>query len=163
MSARGPDPISSDERSVRVRRVRRIAKGFGYVGQIEYRHVYSNSGGAQFGLGSEPRSDLLVVYAEAFTRDADPEDFSLEAILAHERGHQIIARTQELQRFLVNKATPATEEIMASILGSFLVDSPLDKQALILKSTDEVLRCGVDAADAIHLVRELRLVLEDYV
>ena len=36
--------------------------------------------------------DLLIVYAEAFAKEADPEDFSLTAILAHERGHQILAR-----------------------------------------------------------------------
>ena len=44
---------------------------------------------AQYARGSTAHEDLLTVYAEAFERDADPEDFSLEAILAHERGHQL--------------------------------------------------------------------------
>jgi hypothetical protein len=51
---------------------------------VEYRHVYSQTGGAQYGRGNTPEEDLLTVYAEAFERDADPQDFSLEAMIAHE-------------------------------------------------------------------------------
>lgn len=57
-----------------------MARALGFVGRVEYRHVYSASGGAQYGHGAEVESDLLTVYAEAFDRDADPEDFSLSAI-----------------------------------------------------------------------------------
>jgi hypothetical protein len=35
---------------------------------------------AQYGRGSTPEDDMLTVYAEAFERDADPDDFALEAI-----------------------------------------------------------------------------------
>ena len=51
---------------------------------MEYRHVYSQTGGAQYGQASTETEDLLTVYAEAFERDANPEDFSLEAIVAHD-------------------------------------------------------------------------------
>jgi hypothetical protein len=37
--------------------------------------VYSQTGVAQYGRGTEEIGDLLTVYAEAFERDADPEDF----------------------------------------------------------------------------------------
>jgi hypothetical protein len=86
MAAQGPQPISSAERAGRLQRVTRIARRLGFVGRVEYRHVFSSSGGAQFGLGSSTEHDLLVVYAEAFVRDASHSDFSLDAIIAHERG-----------------------------------------------------------------------------
>ncbi len=84
----------------RERRASRIAREVGFEGRVEYRHVYSQSGGAQFGLGASPGQDLLIVYAEAFERDANPEDFSLEAMIAHERGHQLLARHERLARNL---------------------------------------------------------------
>ena len=65
MPTPGPPSISSEEHDARLRRIRRIAKRFGFVGRVEYRHVFSGSGGAQFGLGSDAERDLLVVYAEA--------------------------------------------------------------------------------------------------
>ena len=77
MGREQPDSISTAERARRLRRVRRIAQHLGFLGRVEYRHVFSGTGGAQFGLGSSPAHDLLVVYAEAFARDADADDFSL--------------------------------------------------------------------------------------
>jgi hypothetical protein len=78
--------------------VARVARVLGFVGRVEYRHVYSQTGGAQYGRGTVEANDLLTVYAEAFERDANPEDFSLEAILAHERGHQLLARHPRLAK-----------------------------------------------------------------
>jgi hypothetical protein len=49
--------------------------------------VYSQSGGAQYGPGAEAGLDLLTVYAEAFDQNADPDNYSLSAIIAHERGY----------------------------------------------------------------------------
>ena len=84
-----PEPrlLTSAERRARHRRVTRLARSLGFVGRIEYRHVYSQTGGAQYGRGIAAEEDLLTVYAEALERDADPEDFSLAAMIAHERGH----------------------------------------------------------------------------
>src|SRR5436853_251657 len=97
MPLRQPPKINLAELNGRVRRIREIADRLGFVGRVEYDHVYSGTGGAQFGLGPTPADDLLAVYAEAFDRDANPEDFSLEAILAHERGHQLFFRSPQLQ------------------------------------------------------------------
>jgi hypothetical protein len=90
MAKRSPRAISDAQFLTREQRVQFLAKAVGFVGNVEYRHIYSQTGGAQYGRGSTQHADLLTVYAEAFERDADPEDFSLEAMIAHERGHQIL-------------------------------------------------------------------------
>ena len=89
MASPSPQPIGPAEARRRRSVARRSARALGFVGQVEYRHVYSQSGGAQYGGGAGAGTDLLTVYAEAFDRDADPDDFSLSAIIAHERGHQL--------------------------------------------------------------------------
>ena len=67
-----PQPIGPAE----VRRRRSVAlalaRAVGFVGRVEYRHVYSQLGGVQYGRGAEAGTDLVIVYAEAFDRDADP-------------------------------------------------------------------------------------------
>src|SRR3954453_1857162 len=98
MATPQPRPLTTAERRARRRRVARLARGLGFVGHIEYRHVYSQTGGAQSCRGSAAEEDLLTVYAEAFERDAGPEDFSLAAIIAHERAHQILARHPRIAR-----------------------------------------------------------------
>src|SRR5690242_9360640 len=98
MPERQPTPIAESARQARQRRVSQLARRLGFVGTVEYRHAYSRTGGAQFGLGRAAANDRLIVFAEAFERDADPDDFSLEAILAHERGHQLLARHPRLVR-----------------------------------------------------------------
>lgn len=160
MKAPVPPPISRAEYNARVRRIRQIARKCGFVGQVEYRHVFSGSGGAQFGLGPEPERDLLVVYAEGFVRDADPKDFSLDAIIAHERGHQVVCRSGQLQRFLVGKVAPASEEILASLVASWIADEQQDRQNLILKALEVAVQCGLTLPEAMDLIEELRQLLE---
>lgn len=155
-----PKPIATGDRRARSRRVARIARRFGFVGRVEYRHVSSSTGGAQYGVGATAAEDLLTVYAEAFQRDADPDDFSLEAIVAHERGHQLLARHQRLRRLLAGRASEASEEVLASIVGSLIADEPEDQEALVLKALDEALARGVATADAPSLVFEMRSYLE---
>src|SRR5947207_1094135 len=120
MGTSSPGPLSPAERRARRNRAARSAREFGFVGCIEYRHVYSQTGGAQYGRGSTAEEDLLTVYAEAFERDADPEDFSLEAILAHERGHQLLARHPKISNRVKGRISAASEEILASLLGAML-------------------------------------------
>src|SRR5260370_35988920 len=96
MTMPSPRAISAAQLLARKSRIALIAETAGFVGNVEYRHVRSQTGGAQFGRGSSEQDDLLTVYAEAFERDVDPEDFSLEAMIAHERGHQILARHPRL-------------------------------------------------------------------
>jgi len=132
----------------------------GFVGRVEYRHVFGQSGGAQYGLGIVPDQDLLNVDAAAFDRDADPEDFSLEAIIAHERGHQLLARHQRLSRNLPRACSEVTEEIVASLLGSLLVEKEKDQQDLLLKALFEADKQGLAPDRAALLIMELRALLE---
>jgi hypothetical protein len=122
--------------------------------------VFSDSGGAQFGLGATPDQDLLVVYAEAFVRDASPNDFSLEAIVAHERGHQIVCRSVPLQRLLAGRSAPATEEILASLAASLIATDDIDR---VLKALYDAIRCGLELEESMQLVSELRSLLEQIV
>ena len=116
-----PDPISAVELESRLRRVMSISVDLGFVGTVEYRHVYSKSGGAQYGLGRTAEQDLLTVYAEAFDKDADPEDFSLTAILAHERGHQILVRHARIAKRVSGRLSGAGEEITAECVSGAAV------------------------------------------
>src|SRR5438552_1114565 len=111
MPERQPPPISVGIAQARRRRVKKIAAELGFVGKVRYEHLYSLAGGAQYGLASSEQHDLLTVYAEAFERDANPEDFSLEAIIAHERGHQLLARHPRLAQRIAGKTSAIGEEI----------------------------------------------------
>src|SRR6266852_4142102 len=126
MAAPTPGPLPPAERRARRNRAARIARRLGFVGGIEYRHVYSQTGGAQYGRGNTAEEDLLTVYAEAFERDADPEDFSLEAILAHERGHQLLARHPRVAKRVAGRISAASEEILASLLGAMICATQAD-------------------------------------
>ena len=84
-----PRPVTSEEILARRKRVARITRDFGFAGRVEYRHIYGRTGGAQYGQGTTVTDDVLIVFAEAFERDADPDDFSLEAIIAHELAHML--------------------------------------------------------------------------
>src|SRR5437899_1752954 len=94
MPMRQPLPLTAAELRSRRNRASRIARVIGFAGRVE--HVYSQTGGAQFGLAASPEQDLLTVYAEAFDRGANADDFSLEARIAHERGHQLLRRHPRL-------------------------------------------------------------------
>jgi hypothetical protein len=61
MPQRRPAPISQSERRARQSRASRVARQLGFVGRVEYRHVYSLAGGGQYGLAAVPDHDLLMV------------------------------------------------------------------------------------------------------
>jgi hypothetical protein len=132
-------------------RARRLARDVGFVGRVAYRHVVTQSGGAQYGRGAGDRGAVLMVYAEAFDRDADPEDFSLRAIIAHEPGHQLLARHPRLSPRLAG-VSPAAEEVLASLLGAMMVGEGPDRDALMAKATAEVLAGGDSPGAAVRLV-----------
>jgi hypothetical protein len=117
-------------------------------------NTHSQSGGAQYGRGAGVGTDLLTVYAEAFDRDADPEDFSLEAIIAHERGHQLLARHPRLSVMLAS-ASPAAEEILASLLGALVLKPGPDRDTLLDKAAFEVLGRGATAETAERVIARL--------
>lgn len=148
MPSREPRPLTPNEEGVRLRRVAHIAAQFGFVGRVEYRHVYSQTGGAQFGLGSSQEADLLTVYAEAFERDADPEDFSLEVMIAHERGHQILARHSRIAKRVAGLSL-ASEDILASLLGAMICNNDADRVTLYAKAAAELLERG-QSAEAVN-------------
>jgi hypothetical protein len=158
-----PSPIPKSERMAGLRRASRIARRLGFVGRIEYRHVYSQSGGAQYGLAASKEHDLLSVYAEAFERDADPDEFSLEAILAHECGHQLLARDRRLNRNLPQAWSGVSEEIVASLLGSILASTEKDQQDLLFKAIFEAQKHGFASDAAILFLMEFRALLEKIV
>jgi len=160
MATPSPRRLTPAERRARRNRVIRLARKLGFIGRIEYRHVYSQTGGAQYGRGSKAAEDLLTIYAEAFERDADPEDFSLEAILAHERGHQLLARHPRIAKRIEGRLSAASEEILASLLGAMICAAEADRDALVAKATVELLNHGEALEVATRRLQELWDLLE---
>lgn len=154
MASLSPQPISSAEARRRHAVVLQLARGLGFVGRVEYRHVHSQSGGAQYGRGAAAGSDLLTVYAEAFARDADPDDFSLAGIIAHERGHQVLARHPRLSVLLAS-ASAAAEEVLASLLGALVLEPGPDRDTLLEKAAFELLSRGASVETVERVVANL--------
>ncbi len=157
-----PRPISAAELRARQRRVLRIDRRLGFVGREEYRHVSTNSGGAQYGIGRTAGEDLLVVFPRAFERDTDPADFSLEAMIAHERGHQLLVRHPVLVRAFAGIMRIVGEEVLASIVGAAICPRQEDRDCLEGKAVCELIAQGNEAFAAAELVRSLRTDLERY-
>jgi Zn-dependent protease with chaperone function len=154
MASPSPQPIGPAEARRRPTVALRFARALGFVGRVEYRHVYSQSGGAQYGRGAGAGTDLLTVYAEAFARDAGPDDFSLAAIIAHERGHHVLARHPRLSVLLAS-ASPAAEEVLASLLGALVLEPGPDRDALLDKAAFELLSRGATAETAERVIANL--------
>jgi hypothetical protein len=155
-----PEFISAAEQRARLRRVSEIANALGFVGEVEYRHVYSRSGGAQYCIGTTADNDIIIVYAEAIERDADPEDFSLESLIAHECGHQKLIRNASLQAVMKKFPGEAMEEILASLVGSVLLGEAESAQALVWKAAAELSELGMPETSVVDFVERLRRLLE---
>src|SRR5579859_5127140 len=136
MPESSPPPISAQEKQERSTRVRQLAKELGFEGSVEYRHAWSGTGGAQYCKGAGKNPDALLVFAEAFARDANPQDFSLAAILAHERGHQLLERHPKLAP-MTKGLSVGSDEIMASLIGSLIARQEEDRQMLYYKALFE--------------------------
>ncbi|MBO0697603.1 MAG: hypothetical protein J2P46_04355 [Zavarzinella sp.] len=156
-----PSPPRISARALRGRRNRiaRLAARLGFVGRVEYRHVYSKTGGASYGQAATPDQDLLTVYAEAFERDADPNDFSLNAILAHERGHQLLVRRPRLAAQAVHLLAVG-EEVVASVLGAIICRDTTDEEDLSGKAVFDLIARGVADAVALRMVLQMKGILE---
>jgi hypothetical protein len=160
MATPAPRSLTVVQRRVRLDRIARIAGQLGFAGSVEYRHVFSKSGGAQSGRGRTEEDDMLIVYAEAFDRDAKPDDFSLTAILAHERGHQLLARHPRIAKQVAGKIAAKSEEILAATLGSILCQERVDQENLELQAAAILADCGENSNVALERVRDLRKILE---
>jgi len=152
--ADSPRPISAAELQLRQQRIAGIAASSGFVGKVEYRHVYSQTGGAQYGRGSTEEEDMLAVYAEAFERDSNPDDFSLDAIIAHERGHQILARHPRLRKRVAGLSL-AAEEILASLVGVMVCREEKDRETLYAKAAAQLLEHGQTPEQATRQLQAL--------
>jgi hypothetical protein len=84
----------------------------------------------------------------------------LEAMIAHECGHQLLARHPRLTRNLPPTWSGVSEEIVASLLGSLLVEEENDQRDLLLKALFEAEKQDLAADPAMVLIRELRALLE---
>ena len=154
MASLSPQPIGPAEVRRRQSVALQLARELGFIGRVEYRHVYRQSGGAQYGRGAAAGSDLLTVDAEAFDRDADPNDFSLSAIIAHERGHQLVVRHPRLSVFLTS-ASAIAEEVLASLLGALVLKPGPDCDALLDKAAFELLSRGATVEVAERVIANL--------
>ena len=157
-----PEPIAAAKYRARSRRIKRTARLLGFIGKIEYRHVYSQSGGAQYCTGPSVAEDVLVVYAEAFERDADPHDFALEALIAHECGHQALARNPQLRAIKRRFPGDPFEEILASLLGSLRLGETETAQTLVWKATAELAQLGLSAQGTTEFIERLRRLLRHF-
>jgi hypothetical protein len=157
-----PAPISSGSQRMRIQRIAGIGSDLRFVGTVEYRHVYSQSGGAQYCTGPSAEDDIIVVYAEAFERDANPDDFSLEAMIAHECGHQRLIREPNLRGFLAKFPGEALEEILASIVGSILLGETESSKTLVWKATAELGDMSMASEGAVQFVERLRRLLRNF-
>lgn len=157
-----PRPITPSERRGRLGPIRKAARLLGFVGAAQYQHAYSKSGGAQYLIGPNPDEDLLIVYAEAFERDADPDDFSLDALLAHECGHQRLVRNRDLKTILAKFPSEPFEEILASLVGSLLLDDVEVAETLVWKATAELSEVGLSAAATTDFIDRLRRLLRHF-
>lgn len=107
-----------------------------------------------FCLAPTVEQDLLVVFAEAFRRDAAGDDFSLEAIIAHERGHQFLHRHKRFQRVKPKEMSNVTEEVLASVAGALITPDPHDSKLLELKALCELVDHGMSLSEASRRVEE---------
>jgi hypothetical protein len=94
-----------------------------------------------------------------FERNADPEDFSLDAMIAHECGHQILARHPRLTKRVAG-LSEASEEILASLLGAMLCKDEADRVTLYAKATAALLDRGQSADAATRQLQQLWDLLE---
>lgn len=103
------------------------------------------------------------MYAEAFERDADADDFSLEVIIAHECGHQRLLRDRALIPVGRRLAGGTYEDVLASLLGSLLAGDSRDAEHLVWKATVELAAVGMRPEEAVRMIEGLRSLLKELV
>ena len=98
--------------------------------------------------------------AHAATKEhSAPEDLVVEAMIAHECGHQILARHPRIAKRVAG-ISAASEEILASLLGAMICNNDTDRVTLYAKATAELLDRGQRAEAAGRQLQELWDLLE---
>ena len=85
---------------------------------------------------------------------------SLEAIISHERGHQLLARHPRIAKRVAG-VSEASEEILASLLGAMICNDDADRISLFAKALAELLDLGQSVESANRQLQELWDVLEE--
>ena len=80
-------------------------------------------------------------------------------MIAHERGHQILARHPRIAKRAAG-LSEASEEILASLLGAMICNRDKDRVTLYAKAASELLACGQAAEAANRRLQELWHLLE---
>jgi hypothetical protein len=80
-------------------------------------------------------------------------------MIAHERGHQLLARHPRIAKRVAG-ISEASEEILASLLGAMICDSDADRVALFAKAVAELLDHGQSVESANRQLQQLWDVLE---
>ena len=159
-----PKSISTAEHRGRLQRIAEISSKLGFVGRVEYCHAYSQSGGgAQYCIGPSEDDDIMILYAEAFERDANPEDFPLEAMVAHECGHQRLHRDPKFREMMVRFPGEDFEEILASLVGCVLLGDGVPAQLLLCRAVAELGDRRISGKEAFSLAERLIRVMEQLV
>jgi len=155
-----PKPISDAEHRKRHQRIAEISNALGFAGKAEYCHAYTRSGGAQYCLGPSANDDIMILYAEAFDRDADPEDFPLEAIVAHEVGHQKLHRDPKFREVMRQLGGADFEEILASLVGCVLLGDGVPARLLLCRAVAELGDRHISGKEALRIAERLIRVME---
>ncbi len=155
-----PKPISEVELRARLERIAEIASELGFVGNVEYCHAYTRSGGAQYCIGPAADDDIMVLYAEAFDRDADLEDFPLESVVAHEVGHQKLHRDPRFRDILMQFGAGDFEEILASLVGCVLLGNTVSGRLLLCRAVAELGDRRISGMEAFQMTQRLVRVME---
>ena len=156
-----PEPISAKDADARLARIIAISVQLGFTGSVQYRHVYSQSGGAQYCIGPTADDDIMVVYAEAFEFDADPEEYNLDAMIAHECGHQRIIRNPKVRGIWAKFPSAAFEEVLASLVGAVLLGDTASARTLVWRAATELSDMGMPDSGAVLLVERVKHFLEE--
>ena len=104
----------------------------------------------------------MILCAEAFERDADPDDYDLDAIIAHECGHQRLHRVPELRAIMEQYPGEAFEEILASFVGCILMGEAESAWMLLSRATSELGDLGIPSEVCALLSLRITRQLEKY-
>ena len=87
----------------------------------------------------------------------------MDAIIAHECGHQRLLRDSSLAEVGRKLSGQVFEEVLASLIGSLLVTDSRDAEDLVGKATVDLATIGLSAASVVRTIEQLRGTLKELV